>query len=540
MLLALYIPANAAITCTDPLGCVTIGPGQPIHIAYALVTEGPDAFLGIDSRNGIQIAIDDSDGQILGHPIRFDGVNSGCSAEGGQSAGQALAADRSIVAVVGTSCSSAARAAIPLLWSAGMVAVSPSASAPDLTAPDRPVEYAAFLRTAASDKFQAISAANYAYEQLGVRRAATIHDGSLYGSVLQQAFSTEFVRLGGTITGQEATDPSSTNMTPMLVSLAAGSPDMLYFPVFVETSRHIISQARALPSLADVYLMGADGAMSSNLVTYPVTAIEGFLATSADVNQYTAEYYEHFLPAYQAQFGDPAAPFHANAYDAFMLIKGAIQRVAVLYPDGSVQIGRQSLRNALYATRSYPGLTGSLSCGASGDCATPHTAVFRFHPGQFPPERIWPMTSGTASPESGGMVTSYDGATVIQIPTGAVDQPVLINYRQAYGTPPRSSLARVGDVFAVTAVYSATGQPAQLVPGRTYTMTVSYTQAELGPAAEGTLALYHWNGSQWERAASSLVDPANNIVRGTPVDFGRWAVFGETKVAYLPVLMKSH
>jgi hypothetical protein len=165
--------------------------------------------------------------------------------------------------------------------------------------------------------------------------------------------------------------------------------------------------------------------------------------------------------------------------------------------------------------------------------------VFRFHAGQFPPEQIWPTTAAAASPQSGGTVTSYDGDTVIEIPAGAVDQMVDLIYRQAYGAPAGGNLVRVGDLFAVNAVYSATGQPAQLVPGRTYTMTVTYSQAELGPASESTLALFHWTGSQWQRDATSSVDLINHIVRGTPVDFGRWAVFGETKVAYMPLLMKS-
>ncbi len=76
----------APYTCTDPIGCVKIGPTDPIHIAYLLVVAGPNSALGTDSRNGVQIAIDDAGGKILGHDIKFDGEDSGCSAEGGQAA----------------------------------------------------------------------------------------------------------------------------------------------------------------------------------------------------------------------------------------------------------------------------------------------------------------------------------------------------------------------------------------------------------------------------------------------------------------------
>ncbi len=63
----------ASYTCTDAIGCVKIGPTDPIHIAYLLVVSGANAALGTDSRNGVEIAIDDAGGKILGHTIKFDG-----------------------------------------------------------------------------------------------------------------------------------------------------------------------------------------------------------------------------------------------------------------------------------------------------------------------------------------------------------------------------------------------------------------------------------------------------------------------------------
>ncbi len=107
MLIAACAPAAAE--CTDSIGCVDVKAGDPVHIAYAMVTSGADATLGIDSRNGAEIAVDDKGGKVLGHDIKFDGEDELCSAEGGQAAGTKLAADPTVVAVIGTSCSSAAR-----------------------------------------------------------------------------------------------------------------------------------------------------------------------------------------------------------------------------------------------------------------------------------------------------------------------------------------------------------------------------------------------------------------------------------------------
>jgi len=110
--------APPAFECHDDLGCVTVPANEPIHIAAALVISGPNESLGLDSLHGIEIAIDDR-GPVAGHGIHLTTEDTGCSAEGGQAAATRLAADRSIVAVIGTSCSSEARVAVPLLSQTG-------------------------------------------------------------------------------------------------------------------------------------------------------------------------------------------------------------------------------------------------------------------------------------------------------------------------------------------------------------------------------------------------------------------------------------
>jgi branched-chain amino acid transport system substrate-binding protein len=77
---------TAAYTCTDPLGCVKIGPTEPIHIAYWGVLSGADASLGEDSKRGVEIAIDDKGGKVLGHDVLLTTEDGGCTPEGGATA----------------------------------------------------------------------------------------------------------------------------------------------------------------------------------------------------------------------------------------------------------------------------------------------------------------------------------------------------------------------------------------------------------------------------------------------------------------------
>ena len=44
--------------------------------------------------------------------------------------------------------------------------------------------------------------------------------------------------------------------------------------------------------------------------------------------------------------------------------------------DGTITVPRKALRDAIYATKDFPGITGNLSCSPSGDCGAPVIAVY--------------------------------------------------------------------------------------------------------------------------------------------------------------------
>jgi branched-chain amino acid transport system substrate-binding protein len=396
-------PGQAAATPTtkaaafsppnDPLGVIKINPNDPIKIAYALVVSGPDANLGEDSKRGIEIAIEDRK-EIQGHSISLSGEDDGCGAEGGQAAGTKLSADPTIVAVIGTSCSSAAVPAIPLITRAGKVMVSPSNTAPALTKPDRSPDFAGYLRTAHNDKVQGAVAAKFAFEQLKVKKAATIHDGSPYAEQLQAVFADEFKKLGGQITAQEAIGPTDTDMRPVLTKIAAGKPEMIYYPIFVAAGGHVTTQARQISGLENVKLMSADGTYAVDFIKAAGDAAIGVYHSSPDFTAFAGGYAD-FKAKHKAKYGeDPLSAFHAHAYDAANIIFAAIDKVAVKGPDGALYIPQQKLRDALYATKDHQGLTGKITCDKNGDCADPKIAVYQnsaenVKAGETPKTPIW-------------------------------------------------------------------------------------------------------------------------------------------------------
>jgi branched-chain amino acid transport system substrate-binding protein len=401
VVLAACGPAASTYECTDALGCVTIAPDEPVHIAYWGVLSGADASLGEDSKRGVEIAIDDKGGKILDHEILLTTEDGLCTPEGGATAASKLATDTSLVGLIGSSCSDETVGGIATLTKAGLTTISPSNTRPALSDPNRGPDYAGYLRTAHSDAFQGKAVAEFAYNSLGARKAATIHDGSAYAQALQQVFADEFAALGGEIVAQEAVAKDATDMKPVLTTIAAAGPEFLYYPVFVAVGGFITAQVRDVSGLEEVALAGSDGIFTADLLKGAGPNVEGMYLSSPDFSAFAGDY-GGFIEKHEAKYGGSTlSTFHAHAYDATNILFAALEKVAVVQEDGTIYVPRQALRDAIFATKDFPGITGNLSCSASGDCGAPVIAVYQvvnadpasWNPADAAnpnPKKIWP------------------------------------------------------------------------------------------------------------------------------------------------------
>ena len=388
---------DGGVDCaTVEFGCVEVGADEPINLGTAQVISGADAVLGQDQVNAIELAVDhldgtfdQTDGTLLDHPVSLTVEDELCSAEGGQTAGTALAADTSIVAVIGTSCSSSALGvADQILGDKGILLFSGSNTSPALTDPALHNEF--YARTAHNDRIQGAIVAEFSLgDDVGAQSAATIADESPYTQGLVAAFEANFEAGGGTLTGSEQVNSEDTDFKAPLRSLAEGNPDILYFPIFVAACTLIMKQAADI--MPDATLIVSDGCLSSDTLKNAGPAADGVGASAPDLSAFqTNEFYSgEFVPAYQETFGsDPLSVFHAHSYDAANVAFEAIEEVAIDNGDGSLSIPRQALRDAVFATEGYQGITGTITCLPTGDCATDVTIGMFLGPG-------WPVEGGT-------------------------------------------------------------------------------------------------------------------------------------------------
>jgi branched-chain amino acid transport system substrate-binding protein len=377
----------AAFECTDAIGCVDYAPDDPIRIASALVISGPNIDLGTDSQYGVEIAID-FQGELMGHSVELQAEDDGCSAEGGQTAGQKIVSDPTIIAVVGTSCSGAGVPMAEVISEAGYVMVSPSNTSPTLTDPDiawKP----GYLRTAHNDNFQGAAMADFAYNELGLRSAAAIHDGDPYTESLARVFYESFQGLGGEGVLFTAVNKGDTDMRPVLTAVsAAGPPELLYYPVFTAEGGFLTKQAKEVAGLEDTVLSAADGMISDAAIDAVGEAGEGMYFSGPDTS-FSGDLYDRFLEAYVEKVGSaPISVFHGHAFDAANMIFACIDKVGVLDEDGTLHIGRQDMRDCLYATKDFAGVTGNLTCDQYGDCADVRIVVKQLQNGAYVP--VWP------------------------------------------------------------------------------------------------------------------------------------------------------
>ena len=149
--------------------------------------------------------------------------------------------------------------------------------------------------------------------------------------------------------------------------------------------------------------------------------------------------------------------------------------------------------------------------------------------------RVFTTTVGAG----GGSLEVPPADTEISFPAGAVSGTVVVSFTVEPPSP-AGDLVGAGHFFNLLAIYSDTGQPAQIEAGHGYTVVIAYDN--VGPAIEDTLGLYWWDegtGAWSQEGISSTVDTVANAVTAQVGHFSLFALLGETNRVYLPLVAKQ-
>ena len=388
---------TAAAECRNS-ACIEIGPGAPIRLGALLWIDTLEDETGRDSLRGVELAVDyldyefnGIDGELLGHPVRIDATDDGCDAVAGSvGAERIIARGAGLIGAIGTTCSSSALgAADGVFANAGLPLISPSNTAPALTEPG--THAATYLRTAPNDRIQGEVDANFARLSLRSQRAATIATPTPYPAALAAVFADAFRASGGEIVATASFDVGS-SPDAAVAEVAAAAPDVVFVPVQTTAAcSTTIARLRSEPRLAAARIVTADGCLTSaTLATLGDDGGPPVYASGPDsaTVRGNAFYAQQLLPAYTSLFGaEPPGVWHPHAFDATTLLFDAVRRAATVLPDGSIRIVKRELMRALRSTEGYAGVSGTLECRRTGDCAQSARIAVYASP-------AWPVAGG--------------------------------------------------------------------------------------------------------------------------------------------------
>lgn len=368
MFLASCQPAAPAgkgeeVCASDPFGCAELAPGTTIKIGMGAPMTGDNAQFGIDISQGAQVAVIDA-GELEGFKFELVTEDDGGSPEGGAAVANKLVSDTSVVAIAGHIFSGATEAAMPVYEDKGIPMMSPSATNPPLTQKGSKV----FNRVAFTDAAQGKFAAEYLFNKLNVKKLATMHDGQSYGQGLAEVVATRFKELGGEVVATEAITPGETNYSAPLSAIAAKDPDAVYYGGYVQEAV-VLANNWTQSGLEGVVFFGCDGTYGADFIDR--TGANGEGAYAVALVPAASDAVAKFNETYKSQFGAEAgslSPFTWNAYDSTATLIYAIKQVAFKGENGSLYIPRGALVDAVRGLKEFQGLSGVLSCDATGEC----------------------------------------------------------------------------------------------------------------------------------------------------------------------------
>ena len=364
---------------SDSEDVIVLSAGEPVRIAVA-VAQSPAGIAaeGLAQLRGAELAAGDH-GPITGlvrrYPVEIVSLDTACSPERGESVAREITGDPTIAGVIGHTCTDSCLAAVPIYEAADYTLISPSCGGPELT--DRVMHSEAFLRTIYSDHAEGATAAEFAFYELGARRAALLHDSGLESQSMASAFEATFTALGGMVVATETTT-SESDLRESLDALSTSGLDLLYAPLPPTQAVELASRRGSLP--AGTPVLGGRHYLSTWFIEQAGADAEGLYAVGPLV---TGPAYEELVDTYLRRYGEPpASPLLAHAYDATGLLIQAIQESSTAGRRW-LAIDRRALREAIYNTTTYQGVTGAITCTDIGDCSSKTIAISQVQGGAW-------------------------------------------------------------------------------------------------------------------------------------------------------------
>jgi len=370
----LALVAVAGMTATGGVAGARSTAAATNHVVKIGVLAPLDAGLtefGQGIRNSVQVAVEQANKRkaIPGWTIQLRAANDSSDPVVGAAGAATLAADPTVVGVVGTYNSGVAAQALPVLAPAHLALVSPSNTLTSLTlgedATNPTRQFDNYFRMVASDARQAPFLAKSA-RKLGVKTVAVVSETKAVSKGLADAFSDAFTNAGGRVTVQKVVPDGAVaaDFTDFLSSAIEPKLDMIFFGGEYQVAATLRKEAMAKGFKKPI--MGGDGIKDPAYISGSGVPSKGDFASTVGVPAAKLKTATKFFAAYKkAKFDTGPTDYGPYAYDAANLIIAATKKL--LAGNGTIPAdARQQVVAALQAAHSK-GATGPIAFDAFGD-----------------------------------------------------------------------------------------------------------------------------------------------------------------------------
>lgn len=359
-----------------------------VRIGSASPLTGPQAHIGIDIRNGVQLAIEDANAagvEIAGKKVKFEMVAEDDEANPTKATTVAQKlVDSKVVGVVGHFNSGASIPASKIYSDAGIPQISPSSTNPKYTLQGFKTTY----RVVAHDDQQGPTLGRFATTKLGAKNIAVIDDSTAYGQGLADAFEKTVKEAGAKILAREHTTDKDTDFKAILTKIKGRNPDLVMFGGIDPQAGPMVKQMSELGIKAK--FMGGDGMQTPNFIKLAGAPAEGVLASIPGLPKEKMPGGSEFLRKYKAKFNQEVELYAPMGYDAVMVFIDAMKRAGSTEPAKFLPE---------LARTNYQGVIGPIAFDDKGDLKNGPITIYVVKSGKWEPlETVTPDAGAQAAP----------------------------------------------------------------------------------------------------------------------------------------------
>ena len=345
-----------------------------VKIGSASPLTGSQAHIGIDIRNGVQLAIEDANAsgvEIGGKKVKFELVAEDDEANPTKATTVAQKlADAKVAAVIGHFNSGASIPASKVYSDAGIPQISPSSTNPKYTQQG----FKTTFRVVAHDDQQGPTIGKFAIEKLKVKSVAVIDDSTAYGQGLADAFERTVKAAGIKVLAREHTTDKDTDFKAILTRIKGRKPDLVMFGGIDPQAGPMVKQMMELGIKAK--FIGGDGMQTPNFIKLAGNAAEGAMASIPGLPKEQMPGGKEFLAKYKAKFNAEVELFAPMGYDAVMVFVDSMKRAGSADPAKFLpEVGKTK----------YQGVIGPIAFDDKGDLVNGPITIYVVKDGKWDP-----------------------------------------------------------------------------------------------------------------------------------------------------------